>query len=488
MHQSEINSGSSSIINNYFVLLQRKTEKTGKMKQILRYCVLAVVTAFALQTAFAQTQTLRGQHKVKKKETIFGIARQYGLTIQELIDANPEMNKPGYELKKDDTINIPYAKGEAPKPAASAQQQSTTVVAKPQPAKPAEKVIRLGVMLPLHDINGDGRRMVEYYRGVLMACDSLKKLGISVDVHAWNTPDDRDIAPVLREKAAQQCDIIIGPLYSKQMAQLSEFVSRNDIRLVIPFSINAPELLTNRNIFQVYQAPNHFNESVIEHFLQQFRGYHPVFIDCNDTTSQKGIFTFGLRRKLEIQGIEYGLTNLKSSEGNFAKSFSKTQPNVVILNTGRSPELNVAVAKLNGLMISQPSLKITLFGYTDWLMYTKHQLDNFYKFNAYIPAAFNYNPLTSKTVRMEQKYRWNFHQDMMQSLPRFALTGFDHAMYFLQGFHKYGKSFTGAPGMSLYEPVQTPLKFERIGNGGLRNLSLVFVHYLPEHRMETISF
>jgi hypothetical protein len=42
--------------------------------------------------------------------------------------------------------------------------------------------------------------------------------------------------------------------------------------------------------------------------------------------------------------------------------------------------------------------------------------------------------------------------------------------------------------MVAYEPVQTPLKFDRIGNGGLRNESLVFVHYLPEHRMETINF
>ena len=34
----------------------------------------------------------------------------------------------------------------------------------------AGRTVRLGVMLPLHDLNGDGRRMVEYYRGVLMAC------------------------------------------------------------------------------------------------------------------------------------------------------------------------------------------------------------------------------------------------------------------------------------------------------------------------------
>lgn len=455
------------------------------MARILKCLLLETIIVFATGAMMAQTQKGQEVHKVKKKETIFGIARQYGLSVQELVNANPEMNTPGYELKKDSYIVIPSKGTQETKPQpveqpVSVNRQTTTVK--------TDGTIRLGVMLPLHDVNGDGRRMVEYYRGILMACDSLKKIGISVDVHAWNTPDDEDIAPVLQDKAAQQCDLIIGPLYSKQMAQLSQFVTRHDIRLVIPFSINAPELLTNRNIFQIYQSTNNFNESVIEQFLQKFSGYRPVLIDCNDSTSTKGLFTSALRRQLEVRGISYGITNLKSSEETFAKAFSKTQPNVVILNTGRSPELNVAIAKLNGLTATQPELRITMFGYTDWLMYTQYQLDNFYKYDVYIPSAYHYNPLTSKTQRVQQKYRWNFHQDMMNALPRFAITGFDHAMFFLQGFHRYGKDFTGAPGLLGYQPVQTPLKFERIGNGGLRNRSLLFVHYMPEHRVETINF
>lgn len=457
------------------------------MKRILKHLLLGIILVFAADTAVAQMQNAREVHKVKKKETIFGIARQYGLTVQELMNANPEMNTPGYELKKDSYIVIPF-KGQGTQEAKPLPVEQPVNVNRQPSVTKTDGTIRLGVMLPLHDVNGDGRRMIEYYRGVLMACDSLKKLGISVDVHAWNTPDDEDITPVLQDQAAQQCDLIIGPLYSKQMAQLSQFVTQYDIRLVIPFSINAPELLTNRNIFQIYQSPNNFNESVIEQFMQKFSGCHPVFIDCNDSTSTKGAFTSGLRRQLEVRGVRYGITNLKSSEAAFANAFSKTQRNVVILNTGRSPELNVAIAKLNGIVTSQPGVQITLFGYTDWLMYTQYQLDNFYKYDVYIPSTFYYNPLTSKTQRVQQKYRWNFHQDMMNALPRFAVTGFDHAMFFLQGFSRYGKAFTGAPGILGYEPVQTPLKFERIGNGGLRNRSLMFVHYLPEHRVETINF
>ncbi len=448
--------------------------------------------AFTFSSVSAQqASTIRGQHKVKKKETIFGISRAYGLTIEELIKANPEMNEPGYELKKGMILNIPFSKDslEARAKREAAAKQVTVVKTAPVVADDVKnREIRLGIMLPLHNINGDGRRMTEYYRGVLMACDSLKKQGLSIDVHAWNTAEDGNIYKVLEDPAAAKCDLIIGPLYSKQMDALSAFVAKHDIRLVIPFSINAPQLTTNRNIFQVYQSPTEQNEVIIARFIERFKSYHTVVIDCNDSTSKKGTFTFSLRRQMEQRGMDVVVTNLKSTEANFSRAFSRMKPNVVILNTGRSQELGVAFSKINGLKANSPELDITMFGYTDWLLYTRTHLENFYKYNTYIPSVFYYNPLSAGTQRFERKYRQNFRSDMQSSLPRFAITGFDHAYFFLKGLHKYGKSFNGADGMFGYPPVQTPLKFERYGNGGLRNRTMMFIHYQPEHTVETIKF
>ena len=462
------------------------------MTRLLRYFLLTTLLAFTVSSVSAQqASTIRGQHKVKKKETIFGISREYGLTIEELIKANPEMNEPGYELKKGMILNIPFSKDslEARAKREAAAKQVTVVKTAPVVADDVKnREIRLGIMLPLHNINGDGRRMTEYYRGVLMACDSLKKQGLSIDVHAWNTAEDGNIYKVLEDPAAAKCDLIIGPLYSKQMDALSAFVAKHDIRLVIPFSINAPQLTTNRNIFQVYQSPTEQNEVIIARFIERFKSYHTVVIDCNDSTSKKGTFTFSLRRQMEQRGMDVVVTNLKSTEANFSRAFSRMKPNVVILNTGRSQELGVAFSKINGLKANSPELDITMFGYTDWLLYTRTHLENFYKYNTYIPSVFYYNPLSSGTQRFERKYRQNFRSDMQNALPRFAITGFDHAFFFLKGLHKYGKSFNGADGMFGYPPVQTPLKFERYGNGGLRNRTMMFIHYQPEHTVETIKF
>ena len=464
------------------------------MKRQVRYALVLLMLCFAADTMTAQvTQKWRELHKVKRKETIFGIARDYGITIDQLIAANPDMKKPGYELKKGDYVCIPWPDSvnvdqPTTTPLPVAQTNHSAPIAVPAEKDMREREIRVGVMLPLHDENGDGKRMIEYYRGVLMACDSLRHQGISVDVRAWNVPEWGDISKVLKEKEAAKLDLIVGPLYSKQMPELSEFVTKHDIRLLIPFSINAPELLTNRNIFQVYQSPTEHYEATITHFLSKFEGYHAVIIDCNDSTSRKGIFTSGLRRRLEQMGRSFSLTSLKTSDAAFLKAFSKTAPNVVVLNSSRSPELNVALAKLNTMTMTNTDVRISLFGYTEWMMYTKYQLDNFYKYDTYIPSAFYLNPLSGQTTRIQQKYRWNFHADMMQSLPRFAITGFDQAFFMLKGLHLYGKNFTGAPGMVGYNVIQTPLHFERIGNGGLRNRSLLFVHYTPGHRIETIKF
>ena len=462
------------------------------MTRVLRYFLLLVLLFVGTGIVMSQEESsIRGLHKVKRKETIFGISRMYDITIEELIEANPEMKNPDYELKKGDELKIPFSKRSSQVQQSSEQPKvsaPTSTTVKNGDVDVRNRAIRLGVMLPLHDINGDGRRMVEYYRGVLMACDSLKKLGISVDVHAWNAAEDANIPQLLTDPAAANCDLIIGPLYSKQMDVMSDFVAKHDIQLLIPFSINAPQLVDNRHIFQVYQTPTEQNESAITHFLQKFKDYHPVFIDCNDSTSRKGTFTASLRRQLEQRGITYNLTNLKSEESNFVKAFSTTQPNVVILNTGRSPELGIAFSKINGMKVNHPDLDITMFGYTEWLMYTKTHLDNFYKYNTFIPSVFYYNPVSPATQRLQQKYRWNFHADMMNALPRFAITGFDHAYFFLRGLHKYGKFFNGSAGTSSYPHVQTPLVFERYGNGGMRNKTMMFVHYRPDMVIETIRF
>ncbi|MED9899012.1 MAG: LysM domain-containing protein [Prevotella sp.] len=447
------------------------------MRQKMRYFIMILGLMLSLGI-FAQTTKWRDIYTVKKKDTVFGIANKYGLTLPELMDANPEMKKEGYMLQKGATLFIPFEKTTAPK---TATTQRTTVAKK-------ANTVNVGVMLPLHDIDGDGKRMVEYYRGILMACEQLKQQGISTNIHAWNVPIDADIRTTLVQEGADACDLIFGPLYTKQVAPLADFCKNYGIKMVIPFSINGDNVERTKEIFQVYQAPESLNDATIKAFLNRFKNVHPIFVDCNDTTSRKGNFTFGLRKELEKRKIAYNITNVNSSLDYFAKAFVPSKQNVVVLNTGRSPQLTQVLNKLDEFSAKYPGAVVSLFGYTEWLMYAKYNLDRFYKYDTYIPSTFYYNANSAKVIDLERRYNTWFHQPMQVAMPRFAITGYDHAMFFIQGVNKYGKDFTGDKSQVNYQPVQTPLHFEKTKKGGYRNQVLQLIHYTFNRQIEAVTY
>ena len=258
--------------------------------------------------------------------------------------------------------------------------------------------------------------------------------------------------------------------------------------MVIPFSINGDQVDHCKEIFQVYQSPESLNDTSIKAFLNRFKNVHPIFVDCNDTTSRKGNFTFGLRKELEKRKINYSVTNVNSSLEYFAKAFVPSKQNVVILNTGRSPQLTQVLNKLDEFTAKYPGAVISLYGYTEWLMYAKYNLDRFYKYDTYIPSTFYYNANSAKTIDLESKYNTWFHQPMQVAMPRFAITGYDQAMFFIQGVNKYGKNFSGQLTQVNYTPVQTPLHFVKTSKGGYRNQILQLIHYTFNRQIEAVTY
>lgn len=78
---------------------------------------------------------------------------------------------------------------------------------------------------------------------------------------------------------------------------------------------------------------------------------------------------------------------------------------------------------------------------------------------------------------------------MQIAQPRFAITGYDHAMFFIQGVKKEGRNFTGDSKRSTYQPVQTPLDFEKTGaKGGYKNKSFMLIHYTFNHQIEAVKY
>lgn len=77
---------------------------------------------------------------------------------------------------------------------------------------------------------------------------------------------------------------------------------------------------------------------------------------------------------------------------------------------------------------------------------------------------------------------------MMVAQPRFAITGYDHGMFFIQGMKKHGDNFNGDRQQVNYQSVQTPLHFVKTSRGGYKNRNFELIHYTFNHQIETIKY
>lgn len=457
------------------------------MIHFVRNIIITLLLALPLSALAQSSNQWRDIHKVKRHETVFGIARNYDITIDELLDANPEMREKGYELKKGDQIFIPYSKNSKP-----AVQSKTENTKQKEVAPAGPGVVRVGVMLPFLDHSSEGTRMVEYYRGVRAALDTLSKEGIKTEVNLWNINKDSVLTKVLAHNPSiAKQNIILGPLYTSQVHTLAEFCRKNNVALVMPFSIDADDATTNPNVFQIYQSDSQLAGRSIGAFIERFAKTHrPIFVNTNTPQDGKYAFTKALRETLQSRGIKEELTDINTPLREFAKHFSQTQPNVIILNSAAYKPLERLFEKLDSLKKIDPSLIISTYGYNEWFIYQPNLEKDYFKYNVHIPTTYYFSRTSDRVEDFERDYKNRYGQGMNPDcLPRMALLGYDHTMYFVRGMSKYGRSYVGNEKQNTgFKPLQSRLEFKRLGKGGYQNTNFQIIRFKTDGTMDSLTY
>jgi len=225
-------------------------------------------------------------HKVRRKETLFSISRRYDVDMDIIQKVNPQVDFSN--LKKGVVLKIPTDRwfimhhpgrdggeaGFATLPEDSIRKM--VLVAHDSLCVNAEQIgsvirpVKVALLLPF-DLratqqaniiekiqNGDTikterqnriiarRSMVfeEFYEGVLIALDRLKKDGVNVELKVYDIASgSTSVESFLRvhEKVLSDVDLIIGPALSEKLKPISDFALKHQIKLVYPLSNVNPE-------------------------------------------------------------------------------------------------------------------------------------------------------------------------------------------------------------------------------------------------------
>ena len=427
----------------------------------------------------------REMHKVKRKETVYSIARDFNVSVAELKEANPEMNRPDYKLRRGDFVCIPYPKPQQPvkeeKTPSNEELMEKKVVAAPQ------KKISMGVILPFKD-GTQSEKMVEFYRGVLMAVEEAKKGGTSVDVFAYDSGKSAgDIQKVLDSHPVNHLDFIVGPLHAEQIAPLSAFCQRNRIKLVVPFSSLGDEVYANPYYYGINPPKSYFFAEAAQLVTELFGKANIVFLEGSEKDSDAEAFIDAVGKRLQQTGGVSARLKLNDDEAKWKEAMNLFKDNVIIPNSSSIKMLNQMFPKLKEFTEKHPEYRIKLAGYPEWQTYTSNHLENFYKFDTYAYSSFYRNPLDGNAEKFEGLYQKAFHEPTLVSWPCFGMLGFDTATFFLKGIAAYGKAFDQHLHDVSMTPYQHRFDFQRLSNwSGFINREVEFIHYSPSHSIELI--
>ena len=309
-------------------------------------------------------------HKVKRKETIFSVSREYGISEQELINANPELKK---GMKKGQLLCIPYPSATpvqpTPKEDLYAVPPSNSELFRKSKETPKNiSTIKAALLLPFQE----DKRMVEYYEGFLMAVDSLKRTGTSLDLYVYDCGKEvSTLNTILAKKEMKEMNVIFGPMHQSQIKPLSDFAEKNGIRLVIPFSQKGEEVFNNPAVYQINTPQSYLYSEVYEHFTRQFPNSHVIFIESANPDKEKADFISGLKQELKSKGISMRTVDESATKETLKAALRNDKENIFIPTSGKNVLLIKILPQLTLLVRDNPGPNIHLFGYPEWQTNTK---------------------------------------------------------------------------------------------------------------------
>lgn len=439
----------------------------------------------------------KDMHRVERKETVFSISRAYGITEQELLSANPEL-KDG--MKKGQFLCIPYPTTKVP-----AVQPTEPVVAINPPSdrelfqesqKNSSKknsTIKAALILPFM-LDGthksESTRMVEYYEGFLMAIDSLKRTGTSIDLYVYDSgSENTSINPILAKDELKSMDVIFGPLHQQHIKPLAAFAKKNDIRLVIPFTSKDNSVFNNPSVYQVNTPQSYLYSEVYEHFTRKFPNANAIIIEATDADKDKIDFIKGLKQELSSKGISITTIPITATQATMKAALRKDKENFFIPTSGSDLTLIKLLPQLTMLVRANADASIHLFGYPEWQTYTKDHLESFFELDTYFYSSFYTNNLLPSAVNFNNAYHKWYSKDMAHTYPKYGMLGFDTAFFFLKGLSVYGSRFENNLEKIDLTPIQTGFKFQRVNNwGGFVNKKVFFVHFTKDFELIKLDF
>ncbi|MCP4310003.1 MAG: LysM peptidoglycan-binding domain-containing protein [Bacteroidetes bacterium] len=469
-------------------------------------------------------------HKVKRKETLYSIARYYEVSVQDIRNANTELGWGGPKASQVIRIPLPQvidkpesARDTIPVDSFLYAQGDTTMEAyhyeelvydhdRPR------RTYRIAFFIPfdfqeqepldslIKDVESASRRnriieryrrdekepqsieFLEFFQGSLLAIDSMRQTGMRLEVSYYDTKKSMvRMHQILEEPGMDDMDLIIGPFYNFNLEIASPFARRHKIPIVTPFYNEMTYLWDNPYLFQA----NPSLERAYGDLAKLVAGKHDhniVYVREEDSLDkeknvllQELIFDgFDDYRPENPGGIKEMVLTLEHTT-EIIHSLSKDKKNLVVV-----PTRNEALASrvVSSLYFNLNNFDIEVIGTPYWPEFSSIEYKYYHDLGLMFYSSFRMDLLDPKVDAFLERYRDHFYvepRSMTRQGINYGIAGYDITLFFTMALRQFGPRFILS--LDKYDPelVLDTYNFTRVSSaGGYENKEIGFYQFLPD--------
>ena len=356
------------------------------------------------------------KHIVEFGETIDIISKIYDVSVNKILETNETSTK----LYSGQSLFIPI----------NINVESSDI-------KKTNKKFKIALLLPFYiNLNdtlvasfedreeasevvlGKSKMALEFMQGINLSLDTIKKLGIGIDMIVLDTRNDSSkIVEIIKSKVLDTVDIVIGPIYSRNMDLVSKKYGNDKNKIIISPLSKSTEFLKNHSNSFMINTPFKNQTKIISDFIDK-KYISKNIIICYDE-KEKGLAMF-MERKLDKSKNNISKMNMIYTHiDSIRHQFLDTQ--IVILPSNNKSFVSRMLGTLGGIDSS-----FTVFGLSNIKNYDHLDIENLMHLDVHFPDPYYFNQLTKRDSLFLNK----FEDKYLASPTRFSYVAYSIMMHY----------------------------------------------------------
>jgi LysM repeat protein len=356
---------------------------------------------------------------IKSKETLYSISNQFNITQEQLITLNPELKD---SVTEGMTIKVPNKTIITPTISRDYKDLAKTFKSK--------GTKKLALLLPFNlnklekdTINSTKTLLkkdkflnmtLDFYAGALMAIDSVKKMGMNVEVKIYDSNETKstsNVANLIQNNNLKAMDAIIGPFYQNNVENTAEILSSSNVPVISPLSKDFDKVYPN--LFQTMPS----NEAVKNAMLDFMRAKNGNIVAIIDP-KKMAIKQFLVDNHKDVILVQFTETGSLNTD-NLKSLLVKDKTNYVIMETEKTNLILSITNVLQNLSKDYP-IKLVILQDNEALDYEEINMSRLTKLNMHYPSITRPNNSPEATI-----FENNFRKKNKILPNQFATRGFD---------------------------------------------------------------